>query len=76
MISEESLNNLRNKYTNIHPLIFHRSVERAKTAGELFDILDTLPDKYPIVWDENTKRWKTTKDLFQVKDFSLKKKKE
>lgn len=72
MISEELLKALRDKYVGVHPLIFHRSKERSKTAGELFDILDTMPTEFPIVWHEESKRWVQTKDLFQAKSFSPK----
>ena len=72
MIPEEIVNSLREKYAFIHPLIFQRSIERAKSGGELFDILDSIPQEFPIVWNEENKRWITTKDLFQAKMFSLK----
>lgn len=71
MLDEKVVASLRNRYSNIHPLIFHRSTERAKTNGDLFDILDTIPDSYPIIWDEKLYRWVTTEDLLQSKDFSL-----
>ena len=64
------IDGLKNKFSNIHPLIFHRSQERAKTPGELFDILDTIPVEYPLIWNEDTKRWMTTKDIFQIKSFT------
>ena len=69
MISEELLKTLKTKYVNVHPLLFQRSKERAKTPGELFDLLDTMPTQFPITWSEEDKRWKTTKDLFQAKAF-------
>jgi len=74
MISEELLNSLKTKYASIHPLLFQRSKERAKTAGELFDLLDTMPDKFPITWNEESKRWLTTTDLFQAKLFPAREK--
>lgn len=64
MIALEVVEGLKEKYSNIHPLVFHRSLERAETAGELFDILDTIPDP-PFAWDEESRRWRTTKDLTQ-----------
>jgi hypothetical protein len=69
MIPLETIENLKKQFSNLHPLIFHRSVERAKSVGELFDILDTFPHEYPVVWDENKRSWKVTKDLFQSKNF-------
>jgi hypothetical protein len=72
MISEELLKTLKAKYSDIHPLLFLRSKERAKTGGELFDLLDTMPTQFPITWNEENKRWATTKDLFQAKAFPTK----
>ena len=69
MIPDNLLKILKEKYTTVHPLIFYRSKDRVKTAGELFDILDTMPTEFPIVWNEENKRWVTTKDLFQAKAF-------
>lgn len=71
MIPEELIAALKTKYV-IHPLLFHRSKEKAKTAGELFDMLDTMPKIFPIIWDEENKKWITTKDLFQAKAFPTK----
>lgn len=69
MITEEMVTVLKEKYANVHHLLFQRSKERAKTAGELFDMLDTMPQQFPITWSEENKRWVTTKDLFQAKAF-------
>lgn len=46
-----------------------RSVERARTPGELFDILEDIPDEYPLVWDENLRRWVGTDDLLQSQTY-------
>lgn len=72
MIDKKIIKALRDRYSSIYPLIFHRSIERSKTAGELFDILDTFPNKYPVVWNEDHKRWLVIKDLFQAKSFEEK----
>ena len=72
LMADDLIKALKEKFKNIHPLIFHRSLERAKTNGELFDILDTFHNEYPAVWSEDLKRWVITKDLFQAKNFSLK----
>ena len=69
MITEEIVKVLKTKYTSVHPLMFHRSKERSKTAGDLFDILDTIPTEFPIIWSEENKKWVTTKDLFQASLF-------
>ena len=71
MVNEQTLQKLRERYHDVHPLLFHRSVERAKNDVELFDILDTIPD-FPLTWDEQVRRWMTTTDVFQSKEFQSK----
>lgn len=71
MIDENVLDALKKKFENIHPLIFQRSLQKSKTPGELFDILDTFPRKYPIIWDAEKRKWATTKDLVQVNKIDL-----
>jgi len=62
---------LRQRYIQVHPLLFHRSLERAKTEAELFDILETMPLSLPVYWDEVEHCWKNTKDLVQANRFHL-----
>lgn len=57
---------LMERYGNLHPLVLHRSVERARTVGELFDILEGFPVELPAVWDEVSREW-TTCDLLLTK---------
>jgi hypothetical protein len=66
IIDESALAGLHERYSNVHPLIFHRSMEKAKSLGELFDILEGVSDEdYPLVWCEALRRWVTTDDIFQ-----------
>lgn len=65
MIDPEIIDGLKERYKEVHPFVFHRSVERAETAGELFDILETIPDSFPFVWSEELRCWEKTNDLFQ-----------
>ena len=67
----EVIKGLRDKYSDIHPLIFHRSLERSSCQGDLFDILESLPKIYPIVWDEDKHSWVHTSDILQSKIFDL-----
>lgn len=71
MIEKKVINNLKEKYPEIHPLIFQRSVERARSAGELFDILSLFKDEYPVVWCEETRRWVKSVDFTQLGKFNL-----
>lgn len=59
---------LRKKYSDVHPLIFQKMLEKSKTNGELFDMLESLPKSYPIVWDENEKNWVSTSVLESMKN--------
>lgn len=56
---------LKERYSSLHPLLFQRSLEKAKTDVELFDILEGIPKGYPLVWDEDNHCWKQTDDLLQ-----------
>jgi hypothetical protein len=60
---------LRERYKDKHPLLFQRSVEHAKTNGELFDIMESMPE-LPVVWDHDSRRWVTT-DLVQSKNKTI-----
>ena len=71
MISEGFVNKLREKYSDIHPLIFHRSVQKTTSEVVLFDILDSFPKEYAVVWSEIDRKWVTTKDLVQIEKFDL-----
>ena len=56
---------LKKRYPDLHPLIFQRSLEKAETDVQLFDILEGMPKKFPLVWDEENHCWKNTADLLQ-----------
>ena len=62
----DPIGKLKERYAQLHPLIFQRSLERSQTLGELFDVLDEFPQEFPIVWNHTKRRWETTKDIFQV----------
>ena len=55
---------LRDKFSEIHPLVFHRCMEKARTNGELFDLLDGMPSP-PFMWDEKTRAWVHVNDVLQ-----------
>lgn len=69
MIDKQVIEGLKVKFAHIHPLIFHRSLERASSGGDLFDILDTMPIDYPIIWNDREHRWDYTEDIFLIKEF-------
>lgn len=53
------------RYKHIHPLILQRSFEKARSPGDLFDILESVPVDFPIVWDEVRRVWTCSDDLLQ-----------
>lgn len=65
---------LRERYPDVHPLVWHRSVEYAKTNGELFDIMETMPKELPVVWDDEQRAW-VSGNLLQEERFKKKRKK-
>ena len=69
MVNEEILKKLKERYKNIHPLIFHRSIEKSKKDVDLFDILDAFPKEFPVVWCEEDRKWEKTDNIFQIEDF-------
>jgi hypothetical protein len=69
---DEIVANLKIRYQTVHPLIFLRSVEKAKSHGELFDILELLPKKeMPVIWCSESMRWVVTDDLTLSKDMQF-----
>lgn len=69
MLDEKIISKLRERYSDLHPLLFHRSMERCRSEADLFDILDTIPNKLPLIWEEFERRWVNTADLFQAEKF-------
>jgi hypothetical protein len=56
------------RYSHLHPLVRHRSLMKAKTVGELFDLFDSFPETMPVTWDETNRRWLRA-DLLQTRKF-------
>jgi len=71
MIDPVIVEKFREKYSNIHPLIFQRSLERSEKSVDLFDILDTVPTNFPIVWCDKESRWIRSGDIYRSEDFFL-----
>ena len=70
-LKKEIVDGLRERYADVHPLIFHRCCERAKDETELFDILETMPKEFPMVWSDEIRGWKRTDDLFLASNFEM-----
>ena len=71
MIDFEVVKKLKSRYNHIHPLLFSRSVERAKSPGDLYDILETIPNTLPLVWNENKRRWIEADDITLFKGMEV-----
>ena len=62
---DEATQKLKDRYPHIHPLIFHRTVEKARNSVELFDILEGFTNQYPLIWDNDLYNWVITDDPLQ-----------
>lgn len=68
MLTEQIKNKLKERYSFLHPLLIHRSCEKASSDGEFFDILDSVPKEFPLIWNEESHRWTKSNDILQTKD--------
>jgi hypothetical protein len=60
---DPALENFRSKYAHVHPLVFHRSVEKASSFINLFEILESVPNGHPFSWDESRRAWARDEDV-------------
>jgi hypothetical protein len=67
-ICEDKLSALKRRYSQVHPLMFQRSVERAKNLADLFEILEGIPVRFPVVWDDSKRMWVKETDLSSKKN--------
>lgn len=61
VMKHEVVRKLRERYQGVPQVIFIRSLEKARTLGDLFDIVSTAPTKFPLEWNSNERRWVTSK---------------
>ena len=54
---------LKKRYVGLHPLLLHRSAERARSPSDLFEILESMPSKFPISWDDSKHMWVKDTDV-------------
>lgn len=66
MMNEAGIQNLKERYSHIHPLIFQRSIQLSSNLGELYDILEDIPNKYPLIWDRKQKKWLVVEDILKI----------
>lgn len=62
-IDDATLANFRSRYSGVHPLVFQRSLEKASSALELFEILQSVPSSPPFSWDESKRSWRADPDI-------------
>lgn len=65
-IEDSALENFRSKYAHIHPLVFQRSLEKASSSLQLFEILEGVPSDVPYSWDESKTAWSRDEDVMAV----------
>ena len=63
---ENELSNFKSKYSGVHPLAFHRSLERATSALDLFEILESMPSSVPFSWNDETHSWVADEDVMGI----------
>jgi len=66
-IEDSVLANYRSRYSGVHPLVFQRSLERANSPLELFEILESVPSKLPYSWDDSRRAWLPERDAMGLK---------
>lgn len=75
-LDEASLKNFREKYAHVHPLVFQRSLEKASSSLELFEILEGVPSESPYCWDDAKKSWVRNEDVMGIESLkSMRKRK-
>lgn len=52
----------RERYKHVHPLVFQRSCEYALSLGDLFDILESIPEP-PFLWGQEEHKWVSVRDI-------------
>lgn len=70
-ITPEAVLKLKALHPNVHPLVFHRTLEKARSVGDLFEMLRSVP-KCPIVWDDSNRSWKKETDILGRKKLKRK----
>ena len=69
MLDGGTVQKLKARYSYLHPMLFQRSVEKARSNSELFDILDSVPKDYPLTWCEKECRWVTVDNIYRDDEF-------
>lgn len=60
------LANFRDRYPHVHPLVMHRSVEKASSILNLFEILAAVPNEGAFSWDDAKRSWVRDGDVMAV----------
>lgn len=68
-INQNNFFSFLNRYKNCHPLMVLRTLEKTKSLGKSFDLLEDFSGKSNLMWDDEKKSWK---EVFLV-EFTLSK---
>ncbi len=57
-ISQDNFFSFVNRYKNCHPLMVLRTLEKIKSLGKTFDLLEDFSGKTNLMWDNKKNTWK------------------
>lgn len=58
--------NFQATYPEMHPLVMHRSLEKASSMVNLFEILAAVPNEGAFSWDDAKRSWVRDGDVMAV----------
>jgi hypothetical protein len=57
-INENNFYSFLKRYNNCHPVFILRTLEKTKSLGKTFDLLEDFSGKNNLVWDNEKNTWK------------------
>ena len=61
----------KKRYQHLNPLVFYRSLEKARDQMDFFEILESVPDRPPFSWGENEHTWVRDDDVIAQKKLKI-----
>ncbi len=59
-ITEDNFFSFVKRYKNCHPLLILRTLEKTKSLGKSFDLLEDFSGKNNLIWDNEKNKWEET----------------
>lgn len=69
-VDDKLSESLKKRYSHLHPLLVQRSLERAVSMVDLFEILEGVPKKPPFSWDDEKHAWVKESDICAKKQLN------